>query len=155
MTMTPLSVLELMPTTSEQVESFSGQMIEKILNGEVEPAKILYYKKLQEKTFDAILENEEVKDFIEREIDKHGKEGISFNDTKFELAGRKSWDYSQTGDSYLFELEAQKKELEQKIKDRQKLLQTAKKEFADVDTGEIIYPASYSEKTYIKSSIRK
>lgn len=153
--MTALSVLELMPTTSEQVESFSGQMIEKILNGEVEPAKILYFKKLQEKTFDAILENAEVKDFIEREIDKHGKEGISFNDTKFELAGRKTWDYSQTEDSELFKLEAEKKELEQKIKDRQKLLQTAKKPFADVDTGEIIYPASYSEKTYIKSSVIK
>lgn len=155
MTMTPLSVLELMPTTSEQVESFSGQMIEKILNGEVSTAQFLYYKKMNEKVFETISEHPQVKDYFHSEIEKYGKEGLSFNDTKFELAGRKSWDYSQTGDSYLFELESQKKELEQKIKDRQKLLQTAKKEFADVDTGEIIYPASYSEKTYIKSSIRK
>lgn len=154
-TTTAISVLELMPTTAEQVENFSNQIIDEILNGEVEPQKILYFKKLQEKTFDTILENPQVKDFIEREIEKYGKEGIAYNDTRFELAGRKTWDYSQTEDSELFKLEAEKKELEQRIKDRQKLLQTAKKPFADVDTGEIIYPASYSEKTYIKSSVIK
>lgn len=153
--MTVLSVLELMPTTNQQVENFSSQMIEKILNGEVETAKFLYYKKMNEKVFDTILENPQVKKYLENEIEKHGKDGLNYNDTNFQLHGRKSWDYSKTGDTQLFELEKQKKELEQKIKDRQRLLQTAKKEFADVDTGEIIYPASYSEKTFIKSSIRK
>lgn len=148
------SVIELMPSTAQQVDNFSNQITNAILNGEFDFKRFLYQKKMIEKTFEAISENEQVKAYLEKEIEKYGKEGVGFNDLKFELAGRKSWDYSQTGDSELFRLEEQKKDLEAKIKIRQKMLQTANKPFADVDTGEIIHPASYSEKTYIKTSVK-
>lgn len=153
--MTASSVIELMPSTLEQVQTFSQMMKNSILNGEFDYKKFLYQKNMIEKTLSVISDDEEVKDFIQNEIEKYGKEGVGFNDLNFQLQGRKTWDYSKTEDSELFKLEKQKKELEMKIKERQKLLQTAKKPFADIETGEIIHPASYSEKTFIKSSVKK
>lgn len=153
--MTPISVIELMPSTEEQIQSFSVQAKNKILSGEYDFKKFLYQKKMIEKTLEAIYEDEEVKELMHNEIEKYGKEGVGFNDLKFELGNRKTWDYSNTDDTELFALETQKKEIEKQIKERQKILQTAKKPFADVETGEIIYPASYSEKTYIKTTTKK
>jgi len=150
--MTPTSVIELMPSTNDQIELFSNYIKLSILNSETDFRKFLYQKKLIEKTFDAISESPEIKEFIENEIEKYGKEGVSFNDLKFELKGRKTWNYDNTGDSELKELERQKAELDAKIKNRQKLLQTASKPFADIDTGEIIHPAFYTEKTFVKST---
>lgn len=153
--MTPISVIELMPSTSDQIKSFAEQVKDQILNGDYDFRKFLYQKKLIEKTFETISEDKELKEYFENEIEKFGKEGVAFNDLRFEIGSRKTWEYSNTGDTELFRLEEEKKMLEAKIKERQRLLQTSKKPFADVETGEIIYPAYYSEKTFIKSSQTK
>lgn len=149
---TPVSVINLMPETNEQIKNFAQQVKEQLLNGEYDYRKFLYQKRFIEKTLEAISEDKEVKDYLEKEIEKYGKEGSGFNDVRFELSERKTWDYSKTGDSTLSDLENKKKLIDEQIKARQKLLQTAKKEFADVETGEIIFPASYSSKSYIRTT---
>lgn len=154
--MTAISVIELMPSTVESVEGFKEQVKMQLLNGDYDFRKFLYQKKLIEKTFDAIAEDEEVKDFLEKEIEKYGKEGAAFNDITFKIGSRKTWDYSQTGDKELFRLEEQKKELETQIKSRKKILETAKKpqKIVDTETGEVldVFPANYSEKTFITTA---
>lgn len=161
--MTAVSVLMLMPETKEQIATFSAQIKEQILDGSFDFRKYLYLKHAMEKTFDNIKNDDEVKAYIDKETSKYGAEGTGYHDMKIELAGRKIWDYSQTGDTQLFELEAQKKELEEKIKERQKYLQNFKITI-DPHTGEIkypegyregLFPASYKEKTYVKTTISK
>ena len=66
--MTPTSVIELMPSTNDQIELFSNYIKLSILNSENDFRKFLYQKKLIEKTFDAISESPEIKEFIENEI---------------------------------------------------------------------------------------
>ncbi len=153
--MTPISVIELMPSTSDQVQNFAEQVKDQILNGDYDFRKFLYQKKLIEKTFETISEDKELKAYFEKEIEKYGAEGVGFNDLRFEIGSRKTWDYSKTGDVELFQMEKEREELDKKIEARRKWLQTTK-HIADEETGEIlIYPASYREKTFIRSSKRK
>ena len=49
--MTPTSVIELMPSTNDQIELFSNYIKLSILNSETDFRKFLYQKKLIEKTF--------------------------------------------------------------------------------------------------------
>ena len=153
--MTPISVIELLPSTENQIDTFAHSIKTSILDGDFDYRKYLYQKKMMEKTFELLENDFEFKEFLQKEIEKFGKDGVSFNDLKFELQDRKTWDYSMTGDSELENLIEQKKKIDEAVKARQKLLQTTKKPFADIDTGEIIHPASYSSKTFIKSSTKK
>jgi len=87
--MTPISVIELMPSTSDQVKSFAEQVKDQILNGDYDFRKFLYQKKLIEKTFETINEDKELKAYFEKEIEKYGIEGVGFNDLRFEIGRRK------------------------------------------------------------------
>lgn len=147
--------IEQMPSTNEQVDMFAQQVKQEILSGFYDYRQFLYQKVFIEKTLNTIYEDLEIKEYMQKEIEKHGKEGVGFNDVKYTIEGRKTWDYSQTGDSELADLLAQEKELKEKIKERQKILQVAKKPFANVETGEIIHPAFYTEKSYIKTTKNK
>ena len=153
--MTPISVIELMPSTSDQVKSFAEQVKDQILNGDYDFRKFLYQKKLIEKTFETINEDKELKAYFEKEIEKYGIEGVGFNDLRFEIGRRKTWDYSNTGDMELFQMEKEKEELDKKIEARRRWLQGIKPEI-DKETGEILLsPAYYREKTFIRANKRK
>ena len=80
--MTPVSVIELMPSTSDQVKSFAEQVKDQILNGDYDFRKFLYQKKLIEKTFETISEDKELKEYFENEIEKFGKEGEAYNELR-------------------------------------------------------------------------
>lgn len=157
--MTPISVMKLMPETKEQVESFASHVKNEILEGKIDFKELLFQKAFIEKTLSAIFEDPEIKKLIEGEIEKYGKEGVGFRDVKFELMSRRSYDYSKTNDAEYLAIDAAAKKASEKLKERQKFLQTLTKpiEILNSDTGEIemIYPAAQSVTTYVKSTIKK
>ena len=129
-------VLELMPSTEEQVQSFSSQIKDQILSGAIDWKKLLYQKKLMEKTLDAIFKDKAVDDLISEEIEKYGKGGIGINDLKFELSGKTTFDFKNCGDSKVLELE-------EELKKRKEFLKNIPAScIADPETGEMIYRAS-------------
>lgn len=70
-----------------------------------------------------------------------------------EIGSRRQWGYE---DAVLDQLEAEKKVVEEKIKRRQKLLQSLDAEHADASTGEIVRPAKLlSEGRYPKVVLPK
>lgn len=155
----PISVLTLMPSTNKEVAYFSQSIITQLINGSLDFKQLLYQKKFIEETLEAIFENEDVKKHIEGEIEKYGKEGVGFHDAKFELSTRKTFDYSQTNDSEIINLEGKLKEATNNLKDRQKFLQTLTKplELFNNETGEVemIYPAVFSTSTFVKTTFSK
>ena len=156
---TALSQLSHLPTTLAQVQSFAAAAKNEILSGSVDLKELLYKKKCIERTLEAIFDDEKVNEVIKDEITKYGKEGAGYNDAKFEIASRKSWDYSKTNDAEIEVLEQKAKGAANNLKDRQKFLQTLTKpiEVLNNETGEVetIYPAAFSESTFIKTTLKK
>lgn len=156
---TALSQLSHLPTTLTQVQSFAAAAKNEILSGSVDLKELLYKKKCIERTLEAIFDDEKVNEVIKDEITKYGKEGAGYNDAKFEISSRKSWDYSKTNDAEIEVLEQKAKAAANNLKDRQKFLQTITKPIEHVDpiSGEVatIYPAAFSESTYIKTTFKK
>ena len=139
-------VLELMPSTEEQVQSFSSQIKDQILSGAIDWKKLLYQKKLMEKTLDAIFKDKAVDDLISEEIEKYGKGGIGINDLKFELSGKTTFDFKNCGDSKVLELE-------EELKKRKEFLKNIPASgIADPETGEMIYRASSTYSPFIKAT---
>ena len=156
---TALSQLSYLPTTLAQVQSFAAAAKNEILSGSVDLKELLYKKKCIERTLEAIFDDEKVNEVIKEEITKYGKDGAGYNDAKFEIASRKSWDYSQTNDKEFDILEQKAKAAANDLKDRQKFLQTLSKpiEVLNNETGEIetIYPAAFRQSEYIKTTFKK
>ncbi len=105
-----------------------------------------------------IKDNDNYKDYILNEVSKYGKSHVTASGTKIEVAevGTK-YDYTQTGDIILIDLELQKVIIENKIKERQAFLKAIKSP-TDVRFGDeliTLYPASKTSTTSIKTTISK
>lgn len=153
------NTLSILPGTKQEIASFAKKAKSEILNGQIDFKKLLYQKACIEKTLEAIFVDEEIKKHIEGEIEKYGKGGLGFYDATFEVQSKKSWSYDKTGDNEVAIYEQEKKSAEASLKERQKFLQTLLKpiEIVNSDTGEVetIYPAAYTETTYIKTTFKK
>lgn len=147
--------LQKLPISREGVELFASQMVSDILDGRIDLKSLLYQKKIIEMTLERIFDNEEVKDMCIDAISQYGKEGAGYAGAKIEVMSRKTWDYSNTGDSAIEELMGKQELLKKKLATRQKFLQTIpSKGIADPETGEMIYPASNTSKDYIKITLK-
>jgi hypothetical protein len=104
--------------------------------------------------------NREFIDFVRDEIEKYGKELVTVNGVKLELAevGTK-YDYSQCNDDVLSELEFQLTIMEAKIKERQNFLKTLPARGMEIikDGGEVasIFPPTKSSTSSYKTTIKK
>lgn len=143
--MTTLSVLELMPTTGQQVETFSNDLKKRILSGELDFRRFLEMKTFIEKTLDSVYKDKKVSECMQSEIEKYGKEGLVYNGLKFTIGGKKTYNYKH--DPVWLELEGKKKEREVFLKALKEPLQELK------EGGEVveIFPATFTESTYIKT----
>jgi len=153
------STLSALPETPDQIKYFAEKAKAELLNGQIDFRTLQYQKTCIERTLDAIFGDAEVKAFICGEVEKYGKEGCTFKDAKFEIASRKTWDYSKTNDAEIEVLEQKAKAAANDLKDRQKFLQTLSKpiEVLNNETGEVetIYPGTFSESTFIKTTFKK
>lgn len=152
------STLSVLPNTKTEIQSFATIAKQQLLSGCIDFKRILFQKACIERSFDAIFSDPEVKEFIESEISKYGKDGVGFEDAKFQISSRKSYTYDQTNDSEIKALESAKKEVETGLKERQKFLQTLKHsiDVVNKETGEVetIFPAAFTETTYIKTTLK-
>ena len=124
--------------TAQESKDIVKAMIDDIVNGEVQALETLAKMNLLKKTFDAVYKNKQVQEAAIDQIPMY--QGQTVSGYNVYLSSRKKWEYD---DSEIEILEAQKKAIDQKIKDRQAMLQNLTKEQADIETGEIIKPATY------------
>ena len=105
-----------------------------------------------------IKDNDNYKDYILNEVSKYGKTHTTASGTKLEVAefGTK-YDYTQTGDVELIDLELQKAIIDFKIKERQTLLKAIKSptDIRFCDQLITLYPAAKTSTTSIKTTISK
>jgi hypothetical protein len=155
MELTTSSTLALFETTRDQRAVFIDNILNEIKEGNVDVLKVHMQLKCTEQLLDTLNGNPEYKKMLLEQAEKHGKKFETYN-AEFQVkeAGTK-WDYSQCGDYTLYGLVAEQAELDKKIKDRQKFLQTLPASgMADPETGAMIYPATKSSTTIVQCSLK-
>lgn len=144
----PASVLTLFSTDKEGRKTFAENIIHQATEGYRNPLEMLIALKNMEDILKAITSDARFKQAVIDEAQKHGGK-LEMHNASLQLreAGVK-WDYSKTEDTRLAGMEEQAAWLANKIKERQKFLQTIPEGgMADPDSGEIIYRAAKSSTT--------
>lgn len=151
--LTTTSILSLFDTNKEQRETFVAQVIAQLETGNVDALKIHYQVKCMEKIIEAINSDKQYKSYVLDAAEKYGQKEFEFGFSKIKIGevGSK-YDYSQCNDPEVAELEKQVKEFSDKLKARQKFLQTVPAEGIDVRVGDemvTVYPPSKSSTTSV------
>lgn len=153
--MTASSALALFETTKEQRRTFIANIIAEAKEGNIDVLKLHMQAKCSEQLMKELLSNHDYKSLLMEQAEKHGKKFEMYN-SEFQIkeAGIK-WDYSKCEDTTYQELLQKQAELSEKIKAREKLLQTIPASgVVDPDTGAIIYPASKSSTTIVQCTLK-
>lgn len=152
--------LSLFETTKEARAAFVNQIIEQVHEGEQDPIKVHLQLKCAEDIIKQITSNDIFKGDLLDACDKQGGKSFMYQSAKFEKkeVGTK-YDYSQCNDQVLVSLEAQHAELTEKLKQRQKFLQTvpiAGYIVTDEDSGETfkVFPPSKSSTTSVAVTLK-
>lgn len=147
-----LQVLNLFDLNKEQRAELVQQTIERISNGELNPLKAHLQVKAMEDIIEKITKDATYRDMLLDEAAKYGK-SFEYGNAKFstkETGVRYSYD--QCNDPILAELYAANDELLEKIKLRQKFLQTVPSEGIDIRVNDelvTVYPPSKSSTTSV------
>ena len=130
---------------------------DEIMGGNVDPLKTLVHLKFIEKMLADILKDEELDYLFVKELDNYGKEKV------VEIAGAKlslmeagtRYDYEASGDPKWFDLKKQSTEASERLKEREKFLQTIPYDagVVDPDTGVFITRPPKTSKTKVKVTL--
>jgi len=149
---TTLSVINLMPSGKEQITKFKRSLKSELLANDKDPLPIFIQLKYIEKVIKEILDDSEIKDHFINEFELYSKEKIvEINGAKLssQETGIK-YQYAESGDQKWIDLDKQIKELTEKIKEREKLLQNIPMEgIVDPETGLFINRPPKSSTTQI------
>lgn len=150
--MNELDVTGKMPISKAEQECFSNNLINFVLNGEVDPIQAIVKARSFYDSLKLFVDNSEVKEAVIKEVEKNGK-CASWNGVTLTLRelGVK-YDFSGCNDPIYQSLVSQKKELDDKIKERESFLKNVPEDttILDENTGEVsriipaIRMASYS-----------
>lgn len=149
--MTAPSALALFETTKDQRRTFIANIITEAKEGNIDVLKLHMQAKCSEQLMKELLSNDDYKSLVMEQAGKYGKKFEMYN-SEFQIkeAGTK-WDYSKCEDTTYQELLEQQAEINDKVKAREKLLQTIPASgVVDPDTGAMIYPASKSSTTIVQ-----
>jgi len=154
---TALSTLSILPSNRDQIKSFSRQLKNEILAGNEDPLKALVQLKFIEKLIEDILKDEELDRLFVKELQLYGKEKV------VKIAGAKlmqtevgtRYDYEASGDPKWFDLKKQSTEVSERLKEREKFLQTIPYDqgVVDPDTGVFITRPPKTSKTKVKVTL--
>ena len=141
--------------TKSMQKKIIGDIIEKVLNGEVDPLKLDIWLKAHEDIIKAIRKNEAIKEIT---LDEARKYGITFDvfGATVTITNRKKWTYYN--DAELEGLEEKAESLNKKIKSRQRKLQVARQSIHGLDdpeTGKPLSAPDYKESTFLKIEFKK
>jgi len=149
------SNIALFQTTKSEREAFVQHIVEQVKQGGVNPLNLHLQLKSMEDIIEQVKADTTYKDAVLTEAEKYGK---AFDYQQAKIAIREvgtKYDYSQTGDDILNQLEAEKKAIDAKIKERQKLLQNLPQNgMADPETGAMLYPASKTSTTSVVITLK-
>jgi len=145
-----LSVINELPSNQGEIIRFVTTIKSEILSGNDDPLKVLKQLKMVERTIDTLLKDKELDNHF---IEAAGQYGKSFDhlDTHFDVreTGVK-YDYSTSNDSVWQLFNAQKMDLDKKLKEREAFLKVIPEDgMADSETGEIIYRPAKSSTTKV------
>lgn len=149
MELTATQILSLFNITKDERKSFAETIISAIKEGELNPLTLHLNMKKMEDTIKQIQSFPDYMSLIIDEATKYSAKSFELNNAKIEIkeVGVK-YDYSVCEDAIYLELEAQKKDIETKMKERAKFLQMIPDGgIADPETGGIIYRAAKSSTT--------
>lgn len=149
MELTATSIVNLFDTTKEQRKSFADAIIFAIKQGDVNPLALHLNIKKMEDTIKQVTGNPEYMSMILDEAEKYSAKSFELNNAKVEIkeVGVK-YDYSMCDDATYNDLDAQKKQVEVKIKERQKFLQLIPEGgTVDPETGGMVYRAARTSTT--------
>jgi len=144
-TMTPVSVIQLMPESKDQVATFVDNVVDQITSGAVDPFVAAAYLKTMEDVVKGIRDNKEVKEAIRFELNERGGKVTIGNASISEVETSR---YNYSVDGKWNEFKAMYDKAKEQMTRREKLLKAIEEEVADPDTGELIVPA---EKTISKT----
>jgi len=141
------------PVSKEAQRIKSGELLSLFLNGENEPLSLVTRLKSTVEIMSSVLSDDRVKDIVEREIEKYGKEA-SYKGVKFQMKELGKYDFSECGDPKYKELLEEKERLSEKIKEREAFLKKVPEgeTMVDDNTGEVyklIRPIKKSSYSYI------
>lgn len=149
-----LKQISKLPDNKMQLREFSRQLRDEILTNDRDPLKILVQLKMIEKLIEDVLKDDEINLHFLKEFQSYGKEKIvevnGANLSEMEAGIR--YDYSASGDPVWFDLDKQLKEITEKKKEREKMLQNIPYDngIVDPDTGVYISRPPKSSKTKVK-----
>lgn len=157
MELTTTSIITAIASNKQEVKRFVENV--KLRFDEMSnPEKLQFYGQLKmaEKAIKDLTTDDDIDSMLLDAADEWNKEELKdLYGCKFEQreVGTK-YDYSVTNDSTLFELEQQKKESDEKIKSRQKMLQNLPSEPIYNDEGVQLSRPSKSSKTKLVTTIK-
>ena len=137
------NILGLFQTTKDQRQTFVDAAIQDLENGVKSALDVHLQLKCMADIIDRIQASRQFKQYLVDDAVVHGK-SFEWHNAKFslrEMGGK--WDYSQTNDQILFDLEAQQESIKAQIAERQKMLKTIPAGgMADPENGNFIYKAA-------------
>ncbi len=147
--------LSLFETDKAQRKAFADDVIAKVLTGDTDPLKIHLQLKCAEDIVKQITGNEDFKTCLIDAADKYGSKSFQYMNATFQKreAGVK-YDYSNCNDPVLLDLQKQADEIGERLKQRQKFLQSVPEQgiiITDDRYGETctVYPPSKISSTTV------
>jgi hypothetical protein len=121
--MNVLSTLKVMPETKAEIRTFAESLISSIQFGEVDPLEVDGRLKAMEELIGMVRKSQEMQECILHEAYLHGKKSFELGNFKYQIkeVGVK-YDFTGCNDIELEDLVNEKKEIDEKIKDKQKFL---------------------------------
>lgn len=152
----PSDTLALFQTNKGQRLEFVMKLVEQITEGHADPLTAHLQVKCLEDLLDLIKENNHYKKAVLDAAETHGSKSFEFHNATFKfMEVAVKYDYGKCEDSIILDLMEQEKQLKEKIKARQKLLQAMPASgMADPETGSIVYPPSRSSTTTIAVTLK-
>jgi len=155
--LTAVGVLSLLETTKEQRESFVRSIVSALDEGTADPLKIHLQVKNTEDLIKQITSDEKYREFLLNEASKYGKTFEQYN-AKFQVKETGTrYDYSVCCDSELQELQEQSDNIAEKLKARQKFLQSVPASGLEILKGDeliTIYPPIKTSTTSVTVTLK-
>lgn len=153
------NLLSLFDTTKQERQEFIDDVLARLDEGNLDPLKVHLQVKSMESIIEGLTKSETYKSFVLDAAQKHGSKTFEFGNASIQIkeAGTK-YDYSQCGDVVYAKLEKEAAEINEKLKARQKFLQsiTGFLPVLDEETGQIYncYPPSKSSSTTVSVTLK-
>jgi hypothetical protein len=152
-----VSILSLFETSKEERASFVADVVDRLLQGNADPIKVHLQVKAMEDMVKSLNDNKDYKSILLDAAEKNGKKFTAFN-AEFNIreVGVK-YDYSKCGDIELTQLQAELDVLTERIKAKQKFLQTVPQagiEILHEDELIKVYPPSKTSTTSVAVTLK-